>query len=532
MSYNVFTVQINRKALAIAPSVTIGNVAIVGTCTGVAAGSWSAFNAQSIGNAGVGPAANLGNILTSVANLVTIFGAAALSTETLSAVALAPTRVGSSTGTIAVTGTPVDSFLIRVECITTGATNTTAVFRYSLDDGQTFVETFTGSSTKVLNAKIVSSGSSGISTFISTGLTITLSVGTYTQGDVFALEVFAPQIDTTDADVGSMVSCFNLLTTKDDYNFVVIANTPNFGASDATNFTSAQAMHAKLVTNLQTSFGISKYIQGVASVPRAVALTDETGATYLGNLSTITSTSDRLAVSVGYVCLPSAGSYRAWVPAAWLAVYRILQLNNPRHSIYRSQDGNFGNIIQPGTMAGMTGLLATYTGLQQYGSTYDERATVSGNAGYATPLGFLALTTDTNGPAPVVSNFYFAQGNAHTQNTSDFFEWQLSILMDVFIRAVLASLWTMKGSDFNGKADGTGQLLPADATNIENTVDGFVQKTMVDGKNWVSRPGPGVKFVTIDRTNNFVSTGTINAKGRMAAPGYAKQFNVQFSYTL
>jgi hypothetical protein len=391
-----------------------------------------------------------------------------------------------------------------------------------LDDGITPVETLTGAATYTLKAR---SGSSSIST----GITLTLATGTYNAGDVFSLSVLAPQIETTDATTGSITTCNALAIGKGNYNFIVVANTANQSATDATNFAGCQAILSKIVSFAAADYAVDELSQWVHHIPIKHDLTDEHDATFTGNLSALTAQSDRLAIGTGYFLSASNGTYMQWIPTAWDAVRRILQNNNPSRSIYEQDQIP---VNAPGILsASVNGCLRTYTGVQQYGITYDARLAISGNDGLSSPLGFLEPTSDRFGPQPIQSQFYFVAGNAKTSNTSDYFEWERSVIADVFFYIGLAALAAAKGKTFWAKGDGTGRIRPNDADSIENVFDSAIEKGMVE-PGWLQPPGAGKKFITIDRTANFASTRSISGKATFAAPNWLKKVVINFSFSL
>jgi len=520
----------NNRSLGITPNpAALYKISVMGTCSGVAAGSRLDVNSQNVSAAGIGPAANAAVMFLNKGQpVVSIFGAAPLASEILSAVTVVVTRaVGTpSTGTITIGGTPADSGLLRIECVTTGATNSNAVIRYSWDDGISWVETVTGAATYLLKMR---SGQNSVSS----GLTITLTVGTYNAGDSFSLGVFAPQIDTTDANTGSIANCATSIANAGNYDVIMIANTPNQSAVDATNFSAVSAMATKVIGIIGTYFSADVLWKVLVNTPRMSTLGVETGATFLANLSSLASAvSDRLAIGIGYGLQNSNGTYLAWLPSSYFALGRQIENNNPSRSIYEL---NPLPVIAPGIMTAVANTLLNYTGLLQYGVTYDERLTVSGNSGYAGPLGFLAMTSDRSGPEPIESTFYFAAGKAHASPSSDYFEWQRSFLADVFLDIVMEGLSLKKGFIYFAAKQASptkplGALRDNDAAAIENSIDDLVIQKMCD-KGWLPPPAAGEKFITVSRTANFIATETLQCTVGFAAPGWVNGFVLNFAFS-
>jgi hypothetical protein len=506
--------------------------AVIGTCTGVAPGVCADFTLENIRSAGVGPAASCAlALLTAGAPILTIVGATPLASETTTGLAVAPTRVGSSTGTITAAGTPVDHFMLRIECTVTGATNLLAVFRYSLDDGLSWVGTFTGSATQLLSAQTGS-------TTISSGVTVTLAAGTYDAGDVFSVMVWAPQIDTTDASVGSIASSFTLMKGDGYRNMVVIANVPQKGTSnsptDTLNGTAWQAAWTKITTAQAILTGIQYICLVFFNTSLKLDGTDETDATFLGlNYPATAARTNFGAIGVGHTLQQSNGAYYTWAPEAWSIAARLLENNNPIKALY---DLNVVSMQKPGVRTGVVGLLRTYTGEQQYGSTFNEQKTISGNDGWAAPNSIIALQTDRNGPnQPIESNYYFSSGVGADTPTSDFYELAYAAQMAFFIPAVIqgCARWRGAGPDKNviPKADGSGQLTNATIAMIEEDITKFVQAKLTN-RGWILPPPNGAKYITLAKTTDVVRGKRLVGKASFPAPGYIKYFTLSFSVSI
>ena len=541
MANNPFTVTITRNSLAVQPKPTINAVAIIGTCTGLVPAAalpvYRQITGTNVATLGVGPLATAAQLLLAAGLSVVDVYACTATTETISTgtfLALSGTNTQLPTYTTS-SKSIEDNGLLLIEIVTGGVVGT-STFRYSWDDGQTWAAP-TQVTAATFVATLVRKPASGTAAAITTVGTVSFPSGTYTAGDRMGYMLFASPISTSNATIATAITAIQ--NSGRDYNFDVLANDNNVNVSgtDSANLTASYVDWQAMVTGVGTTLvAVGRYAQAVANIPRKVTLTssklvDELDTTWCNAVVAKYATlSDRAALGAGHVLVRSAGSYNVWAPACLLAVAREIQNANPKTSIYRTKDLNFSQVVQPGdlTVGGTKGCLQDYSGILQIGTTYDERVV---GATSLNANGYLCLTTDIFGPEPKSSNLYFAGGNAHTSQTSDFFEWQRSVLMDVFIRVVMGALWSLKGSDFAARGDGTGRMTDEDARAIENMIQGDVKTTLVQ-PGFVYDMLPPMKFATVDNSNNFVSDSTIYVSAKMRAPGYAKYFTINFAYSL
>ena len=501
------------------------DVAIMGGASGMTAGAITKFYKSTISSAGVGPAADLGSFLLNQGGLDYVYIAAQtpLAGDALSALPVYHS-VGSGAGTIAASGSPLDSYLLRVEILLTGSL-TTAQIRYSLDDGFTFSSAITISTTLALTTP--QGGATGVT------LTFTGSVGAFVQGDVYNLAVFAPQYVAS--GTGSISDLEAKINTQGDISLLCIENTPNTGSAlDSVNLTSFQGVLATIGPLLSTAESNSKYQALFTGLPRSHAVlpammgSDGTTTFATAVTTAVTQTHDRFTgIGAGYVCLQSPQGYRAWRPSWWLDVLRQLQNLNPRKTIADWSSNPFSDYILACTPT-VTTTIQDYTQRPlMYGCTYDEAITASGSTGLLGPAGFLTLTSRNRQPD---NYFWFSHPIAHTLSSSIFWESQNRLGVDTFIRAIEDGLASFYGQEIQSKLDGTGQLSTAGAASVENRVTAdylgpLVQKTWL--KAWP--PGSSMKYVSVHTDNNVALTNKLIVDCNWPTPTYVYSFQLQIT---
>jgi Protein of unknown function (DUF2586) len=326
-----------------------------------------------------------------------------------------PARVGTSTGTVATTGsTPYDAFQVIVEITRTGTLGA-AAFRYSLDNGDTYSDEIAvpgGGTYVVPNA----------------GVTLVFAAGAgptfFEDGDLFTFTTTAPYYNTTDVANGVAA----LLSAGIEFEFIHLVGAPASAAALATLF-------AAVATHTATFQAAGQYIFVLLEAP------DDTDNNLVSNMAA--SASVRVSVAAGYDERPIASSGRVLKrSAAWEAAGRIAAVPLS-HSIGRFESGP------------VEGLVSLYR---------DERKTPA-----LDDARFTTLRTYVGEPG-----FYFTQGRIMAPAGSDFSYIENRRVMDRACTVGRRALLKYKNRELR-VAKVTGLLLEAEAAAIDTFIAGQVR---------------------------------------------------------
>ena len=534
--YQPISLTTRTRSLNLQVQTPLYDVCVIGQASAQTVGTVARYTRSTIRNAGVGPAVDACAFLLNFQSSVALAATAPLSADSLSAVSVFH-AVGTGAGTIAVSGSQLDDYLLRIEIVTTG-TLATAVVRYSLDDGRTFSAPVAANTTLLLRTP------DGSSTGVAA--TFTGAAGAFVAGEVYNLAIIAPQVLAS--STGSISDIMPKVTAFGDFSVILKTNSPNASPTDATNLT---AFNAELVLfsagsgyNLSTNASASgKFQRLFYNLPRRrAALPALMGADHDSTFCTavttgVTASDDRFAgVGAGYCCMQSITGQAQWRPAAWLAIARLLQNQNPMLTIY-DWDSDYGPlskfVLNCSSMPSNT--IQDYTQRPlMYGFTYDESLSVSATqTGLLGPAGFLTLTSRSRSPdnssAPE-SQFYFTRACSRTSQVSDFFEMQHGFVFDVFLRAVSDGMTKWHGKFGEKKTDGSGQFSDRGADTIEKSIVNDYLQPLVK-KGWLLPIGSTNKYVDVHRDNNVVTTNTIVADLNCPAPAYVSAFQLTAGFT-
>ena len=445
----------------------------------------------------------------------------------------AVTHVGTglSVVTVAAVGSgltagPFDAYLVRIE-IMTGGTNTTATFRYSLDDGLSWVETKTcalsGVALYSYNPK---------STPIPCGITVGFSAATVVAGDVYSFTTLPDACDQTKFTTALGANGV-IANSPNYYNLIVMTDVLQGSVSDAANIANAQTQAANLVTGIANLFSVQRFCEGMTPVPRKYDWGTEDDSTYnTAIVAGITSSNDRLWVGYGHDCLQSALSIGSrWRNKLWGLLRRLLQQNDPSQAPYLFPLGPLP-VTVPGKTPAVSSTGLTNTNLNysltplSLGTTHDERTGPSTG-----PSGFIVGTSLTS--LPNSPTYFSSLMGLKTDPNSDFFDLNNRLLMDRFERVA-----TQAATQFIGVKLATnsptasvnpGGITDAAARGIEQTLTQAIRNDMV-ARNWINDIPLGQSFFTVDRTVNLLATGLLKYKGGFVPPGHVKTLSQNFSF--
>jgi len=380
-------------------------------------------------------------------------------------------------------GTPLDAFDLRVDVTTAGSSLAalTATVKVSLDGGRSYGP----------NVQIPASGVYAIP---NTGVTVTFGSGTLVVGDSFRLKTSAPLWDAT-----SLAAALNSLTAVvGRYEFAHVA-----GPVDRTTAGTAKTWAAARETAGEYVFaqlGCRDQITGesITTWSAAIQGTDPGFSGYDGGRYL------DVCASHGYV-----SSYlRAGVYFRKnLAVLRSARLASipARQHPGRVKSGKIQGLM-PDTdaLAGVIHDLATYTSLDN--ARFSGAQQVKGR-----PRGEWYFTSRTMAAA-----------------TSDFGEIQRIRVMCRASAAALTALAEYVGDDVETKTDGTGQIAEAAAQAIDGEVSAALKLAVVRAPNDHATSAQA----RVTRTNNVLSTGTIQCALTVVPRGSVNAVSSTISYTL
>ena len=211
------------------------------------------------------------------------------------------TRVGSSTGTFATTGsTPYDAYQVRLLITRTGAAGVGAM-RVSLDGGDTYGAEVTLAASYVIP---------------NSGVTVVLT-GSLDAGDLVSFSTKAPELTASDLNT-AFAALFALPT---EFDFVHVVGAPQTGADDDALAAASRVIVNAVATQMGTAETNGRYIHAVCEAPDVAD--SSAGDTDLGDAFTSLANA-RVSVVAGYDEVVSAVSSRIYRrPSSWAYVARL-----------------------------------------------------------------------------------------------------------------------------------------------------------------------------------------------------------------
>lgn len=382
-----------------------------------------------------------------------------------------PTRVASSTGTIAVSGSALDSYEGRVEIRVTGALGA-AQFRYSLDGGYTY-------SAQI----IVPSG--GTYALTDSGLTLTFagSGSAFEKGDVFTFTTTEATYSTTDLNTGMDV------VKADNTPIAAIILSGVFAtASASATVAAAMSVHASAL------FQLYRPIRWMQDAGNDVVATTKTGFAAFS--------SERSSICYGRAVCTSGKP--------------IVGRGSPKCSIVRPLAGRAGANLISTDLAWFS--LGALPGVQAI--THND---------YLQQLmdldGYTTLRTHQGEPGFFPTNIRLKSASG-----SDYQFWQHGRVMDVMTTTAYRALLPFLSSSV--RTVGGGVIDPRDAGAWEAKVYDALRTNLLDPDNAQGTQGHASALdVSIDRRNNVLSSGTVKVKSACQPLGYAKQIENELSFT-
>jgi hypothetical protein len=467
----------------------LGNVAVVvGACsTGAANAPVLTSSAATIASTfGFGPAPELASDICSIGQTVMLIRAAQ---SVAGKVQATPLHVGAGAGTITISGTPNDDYQFQVTVLTGGTigANSTVVVALSLDAGRSTFQTVQMNSATT----IVPPG--GPSSY-NCGMTLTLS-GAFVAGDTYLWYCCAPQ-----CAAGNVASALaTIVTNPTIVQYVFVTDLTGGNATGGTPIdlpgSGIGCTVAGLDGNATTLFGQKRFVRIIAAGSDV----------YLGGASTETElqwntrmTSDaaansslRVGVSAGhYNTISSVTQSQIRRPLLW-QVAKKLAGNAIQVDLGRVADGSIPSLTLPSAKdAYVYHDESVNPGLD--GARYITAWSVIGRPG-----------------------LYIKNGNLMAPPGSDFHWIQIGAVVDAACVTWYNYAAPLQGSSVRVNPK-TGFILEADARKIE------IGGQAAESDSLITPGAVSNTTVTLSRTDNILSTSTINATIAIVPLGYIK----------
>lgn len=474
MAIPTITQTIRDPGLGVTPA-AITSYIFMGTCSSSTVATINAFSnpADAIDTLGQGPLAEdvcydlaiAGGPVYAMRLTGSVAGAAG---------AVTPTRVSTSTGTVAVAGAAYDAYVVKIQIMGTGALGV-ALFRYTLDNGSTYSP----------NITVPSGGTYAIA---STNLTLTFTAGAgpiiFEIGDLFTFTCTAPSFGTSDLAAGIVA----LKASNIDIAAIVLSGKFATGAAAAT-IAAAMDVHA---SSLFTMYRPIRFLMDAGAEDAATTKT-----AFLAFSST------RAAVAYGSCTCTSAKPIVGW--------------GTPTCPIVRPMAGRCASSlistdpawVAPGALPGVTSI------------THDEfRSELMDQAKFST------LRTHQG-----LSGFYITNTRLMSVAGSDYVYWQHGRVMDVAVATGYTTLLPFLSASVRTTA--TGTIDPRDAVTWEKKAKDAERVVLLDPDNAQGTPGHvSALDVGVDKTNNVQLSSTIKVKVAIRPLGYAKAIIEEFSFSV
>lgn len=418
------------------------------------------------------------------------------------------TKSGTGTSVITVTGTPVDTYYVKVLFTTSNAGSATvgtaspAIYaQVSLDAGRNY-------------GLPISLGTATTLALTGTGLSLSFAAGTIVNNDYITFGTTEPQWST--AGIQAALNAFQ----ASQYGVVGVGSVHIVGGGTASGMTGAQATTIQgYLDTLATGYIPTRAFASARDASPAAAWggTGETEPTWMAALQTDYSSTAarRICPAAAYWNVQSAfpspqifgaPAYRRSV--AWLAAARQVVVPPQRH-LGRVKDGALSGLVVDPTKDPADGFIY-----------HDERINpgldyiIAGTGGR-----FMSTMTRTG-----LAGVYITNPLTAAPLGSDFFLMPLGLVMDVFSSIIHTVGQQNIDDDIRTNANGT--IYENDARAIEAILANSVNSVLWAQK-MISQPvgaGPAAgasgSAIIVDRTVNVKSTNNVVLTGQIISRGY------------
>jgi hypothetical protein len=402
------------------------------------------------------------------------------SAQSVTLTTAAMTQTGSvSPPAVTVSGSPNDYYNLRVE-VMVGGTRGTATFRFSLDAWDANYAPFTQSAVRATAATYAIANS---------GLTLNFPAGTYVAGDVYSLSTVPQEVGST--DLSAVATVLENAAATNFFLWLVSGMQP-----DATTGASLAAALSGYLTTLTNSFRYVRAFLDVGSIDTAA------------NVKTAAAgwTSNRVSPAYGYVIRAVADgmafegwSYRKCSCSAGIGVRAMSELISS--DLSRTAAGADEGVVK-----------IVLDGF------YDQTVDAAQISTMRTWAG--------------IPGFYIANAKLKCSFGSDFTDLQFGRVMDVACRTTYEALFPFQSASFRVRTDGTGQIDPRDAKQVEAPVNNSLADNLLRQNNARGIPGhvSAVNYA-VDLTVNLLTTGQLKGTVAIVPLGYAKTIATDLFFT-
>ncbi len=399
-----------------------------------------------------------------------------------------PTRVTTSTGTLAVTtGTAFDSYRVIVEVTKTGGVGV-GEFKYSLDfTTNAEIATANNAGRSFSGEILIPAG--GAYVIPDTGLTITFTDNggpiLFEDGDTFRFDCTAPLYSTT--NLATAVTA--LLLTSTDLATVVLTGEHATAAASATMF----AAFNTHLASLQAQFRFVRGIMDGGSLEnnRATAITAHAS-----------SQSSRISLCYGYADITSSKPIVGW--------------GTPQRSyVGLVASRTAADLVSTDSARVASGAITGVVDIR----TDEERSPL------LNPANFTTMRTLQGEPG-----FYITQNNLRSASGSDFRYWQHGAVMDVASAVVIKAQQKFIKRGIRTNEDGT--INNTDALRMESDVQSALSAALTAPKSAEGTPGHISDFgYAIDRTNNILASETLITTTKIRPLGYPSIISTEIGFS-
>ncbi len=402
--------------------------------------------------------------------------------------AVTPTRVSTSTGTVAVTvGVAFDSYRVIVEITKTGGVGV-GEFKYSLDFTTNAEDATANNNGRTFSGELVIP-SGGAFVIPDTGLTITFADNAgpilFEDGDIHRFDCTAPLYSTT--DLANAVTALLLTTT--DLATVVLSGEHATAAASATMF-AALSTH---MVSLQSQFRFVRAIMDGGSLEdnRSTAITAHAS-----------SQSTRISLCYGYADITSSKPIVGWgTPQRSYVGLVASRVASDKISTDSAR-------VASGSIPGVVAI-----------RTDEERSPL------LNPANFTTMRTFQGEPG-----FYITQNNLRSPSGSDFRNWQHGAVMDVASATVIKA--QQKFIKRSVRTNDSGSINNTDALQMEKDVQSALRAALSDPKNEDGTKGHISDFgYAIDRENDILASETLITTTKIRPLGYPAIIETEIGFS-
>lgn len=443
----------------------------------VGVSSSGSANVLKIGNNIPAVVADLGQgpLTEAVCHALAVAGGPVLYMKTGSAVAGVSSAVAQSGGgpVVTIAGAPYDDYDATLTIVAGGILGA-GTFKYSLDGDKTTGETRT----------IPAGGSFVIP---DTNITVTFPAGTYVAGEVYSWTSTAPHYDS--ADLTTAVT--QLLLETDTWDFMVFTGNAADAATAATLFGAIDGH----MTSFENNF---RFLRAWMATGR------DTAANVKTSFAAVSST------RVG-------------------AVY-----STARHTSAKPIEGRGSPSLPAVNVVGATATrYLISTDLKRVPSGPLKTVTEIGHNEFLDNQGLDDAKITTLRTWPGTPGFFITQGRLKAPAGSDFQFWQLGRVFDVGLDAVHRKQQNFIGIGVRTVNVPVGAIDERDAARLETIVEREVRIQLTEPQNAEGFGGHVTDIAyTIDRTNNLLSSQTLNSELAIKPLGYISFITTQAGFVL